>query len=780
MSSPINEVSIPIINSLDEALGKFILRPYSSNSQRNTLFVAESREIEDWGEEEFQILEGERYEYKLEWDEKWHGLRIRDSLILRKSTLTNGITGSIEPGLNTGKFPIYFIDEMDNDIAFIILEVQSVKLNYRTHYREMLNEVAEKSLDLLVDIRAPAQSRFIIDSNIDPSSIAQKFAFLNSLINSREFEDAIVQIVNNPYQIICNEEEAVPIQKGFRPNGKIIRELVHRNPRINVPETHPLYSTLSTIPASITKLKRVETVDVSENQFIKYAIEEFVGLLVNIETILLRKTKNEDKNLFKSVAQLKIKLLHFLDLDFFKEISSPNFLPLGSVVLQRRNGYREILQFWLKFHIAAQLIWKGGDDVFLGGKRDVAALYEYWVFFKLIEIMRNKFNFPLVQMKNLFEETSDGFSLKLKSGKALALEGNYDKLKRPLIIKFCYNRTFSRNSIINSDSKEINYPLEGAWTRRMRPDYTLSIWPQGISESTAEEQELIVHIHFDAKYRVEKISDFFGSDDESELDDSDTIPGGTSAKRADLLKMHAYRDAIRRTEGAYVIYPGSNVNKGIQWRGFHELLPGLGAFPLIPDSHESGNEISKFIDDVLIHCSNRISKRERESYHRYKIHNNSKELTAFNSISELENEFSTRIIPADEHKISVCVCKSESDFEFFCENGIYYFSLNTLEPKWNLWLNVIKSEHLLIISPKEFRISGLLRITDTRVEFNELQDSINIKFKSDYSYPMIVLKVELDNNFSNLQLEAENIFRSFSSLDEIPLLTTLTNIIFPK
>ena len=27
-------------------------------------------------------------------------------------------------------------------------------------------------------------------------------------------------------------------------------------------------------------------------------------------------------------------------------------------------------------------------------------------------------------------------------------------------------------------------------------------------------------------------------------------------KNADLLKMHAYKDAIRRTGGAYVLYPG--------------------------------------------------------------------------------------------------------------------------------------------------------------------------------------------------------------------------------
>ena len=41
--------------------------------------------------------------------------------------------------------------------------------------------------------------------------------------------------------------------------------------------------------------------------------------------------------------------------------------------------------------------------------------------------------------------------------------------------------------------------------------------------------------------------------------------------------MHAYKDAIRRTGGAYILYPGESE----EWRkiGFHEVIPGLGAFP---------------------------------------------------------------------------------------------------------------------------------------------------------------------------------------------------------
>ena len=35
------------------------------------------------------------------------------------------------------------------------------------------------------------------------------------------------------------------------------------------------------------------------------------------------------------------------------------------------------------YDLAAKLIWTGGEDVYGVGKRDIATLYEYWLFFIL-------------------------------------------------------------------------------------------------------------------------------------------------------------------------------------------------------------------------------------------------------------------------------------------------------------------------------------------------------------------------------------------------------------
>ena len=96
----------------------------------------------------------------------------------------------------------------------------------------------------------------------------------------------------------------------------------------------------------------------------------------------------------------------------------------------------------------------------------------------------------------------------------------------------------------------------------------------------------------------------------------------TTFKRIDLLKMHSYRDAIRRTGGAYILYPGSESKKLC---GFHELLPGLGAFSLRPESLNSGmRDITVFLRDLVKLLCDRISQWEQTGYYDYDIHVRSK------------------------------------------------------------------------------------------------------------------------------------------------------------
>ena len=52
-----------------------------------------------------------------------------------------------------------------------------------------------------------------------------------------------------------------------------------------------------------------------------------------------------------------------------------------------------------------------------------------------------------------------------------------------------------------------------------------------MQEAEAERLELLVHVHFDAKYRVENIEGLFGSDETEEVDEEQD----GNYKRQDLL-----------------------------------------------------------------------------------------------------------------------------------------------------------------------------------------------------------------------------------------------------
>lgn len=239
-------------------------------------------------------------------------------------------------------------------------------------------------------------------------------------------------------------------------------------------------------------------------------------------------------------------------------------------------------------------------------------MYEYWLFFKLLDVLSQKFHIPSKSKEELID-CSNELNLTLKQGKMIMLSGIYETDSRKLNICFSYNRTFSYTD---------NYQLSGSWTRNFRPDYTLTIWPGDIASEEAEREELITHIHFDAKYRIEQLflrdntnkNNDEVSDDLSEMKREEER--GTY-KRADLLKMHAYKDAIRRTGGAYILYPGTE-NQVIH--GFHEIIPGLGAFAISPkDYDKSIQAFLTFLDDVVDNFLNRTSLREKLAYHTYSV-----------------------------------------------------------------------------------------------------------------------------------------------------------------
>jgi len=591
----VEEAAVPFLSREGQRLGILIILP----TRTDTLMELSAAEAKQHGEEPIQFFEGCTYEYHLTLIDTATNYRLRQSGGIIPSKRHPQQMGRIDTRTQTGLFPLILEDADGTPVATAAVEVRSRKINYRTDYQHMLNDIGAKCSDLLLDMRTPMQTRMQPTMGEDPETIQHQFAFLRSILDSREFQEALQRLIAMPHRRLQAEETERDIRRGVRPSHQTLRQIASRNPRLPVPPSHPVAARMMglgiahpSVPAMVTMTQQRDTVDTPENRFVKHALTVYVDFLARMERALHATNQTTYKRLTTEVTRLREGLAETLSRDFFRDISAPTVLPLGSPVLQRKAGYREMLQAWLKFQLAASLSWEGGEDVFGAGKRDMAVLYEYWLFFQLLDVLQEQFALPHLS-EQVFHRDENRLGLRLKRGSQLEIRGTYAHDTCPLEMRFSYNRTFA----YTADPDRM-----GSWTRNMQPDYTLSMWPA--AGEGAEGEARSVHLHFDAKYRADQIEEVFGADQDGPEDlqaERQAERAGTY-KRADLLKMHAYRDAILHTKGAYVLYPGTvDVTWSLEQGA---VLPSIGALAIRPgaDGEVQGRQsLSDFLSAVVEH-----------------------------------------------------------------------------------------------------------------------------------------------------------------------------------
>ncbi|MBC6491385.1 DUF2357 domain-containing protein [Flavihumibacter stibioxidans] len=743
------------------------LRLWIEANRPDSLFDAEELAHEN-NEARFQLLEGCTYDYEIN-DSNYRLGDVGENIVQQHKRNTS--LGSIAPNIFVGTLSIPLLEKNSSqECCKIELEIQSVKAGYRDDYRDMLELITEKCTDLLLQASSPVSQHFDIDYTKDSQSIYQKFAFIKSVIGTNEFAEAVHRILTSPVTKWKETTEENDIRNARRFSNTNIKEILKGGKRTKIPHTHYLRNYgIETLPERITTIRKADSVDTPENRFIKHALEIFLKFCTDIN----KKAKEFGHKKMETESEILIQELdNQLHHTVFKQISRPNTLKLNSPILQRKEGYREVLRVWLMFDLAAKLVWTGGDDIYSGGKKDIATLYEYWLFFKLLDLFQSIFDIDPKDISELIKETSDGLNLQIKQGKFTALSGIYNSGARKLNVRFNYNRSFTGRK---------NYPDSGSWTTTLRPDYTLSFWPLGITEDEAEKQELIVHVHFDAKYKIAPIADYIEQNTENDLDEEKAENRKGIYKNADLLKMHAYKDAIRRTGGAYVLYPGG---KTINHKGFHEIIPGLGAFPVKPSKSDSGiGELKAFILEIIDHFLNRASQREKVAYRAFEIYK--KPPDSENIINEpLPEPFNTNrdLIP-DETFILVGYYKSTEQFSWITRNRLYNFRIGSAAGSLILDKETVSSKYLLLHTTGN-KVSGeLWKIVSIGPKVYSKDDLIKKGYPSPSQDNYLVIQLEpvTDPEFDNASWNFRNLKNySIARASAYPFTTSLTELMKNK
>ena len=275
---------------------------------------------------------------------------------------------------------------------------------------------------------------------------------------------------------------------------------------------------------------------------------------------------------------------------------------------------------------------------------------------------------------NEFISDKDGqLTINLKSGKQSCSRFLWNGPHASLCINLHYERSFSYNDQATHS---------GSYSRRFRPDYTLSIYPSGKNEAEAEKEGKVAYLHFDAKYRAEAIRSLFGDTEIQDNDLTDEKIANKSErtyKRGDLLKMHTYNDALRHTIGSYVLYPGTSNDDKNKMPKFHEIAPGVGAMVMKPGNEQCLESIQSFLTDIFEHQSDKFSQYRYLSDTTYRTHHDKPE-----TVEEDGNRYNI----ARKDALCVLLYMHQDNINTFKEHGFAYCRVDTANSDKALNLNL--------------------------------------------------------------------------------------------
>ena len=472
-----------------------------------------------------------------------------------------------------------FLDVTKDNINSIKIpiEVRSKKIDYFNQYSAMIADLSQHALSLIFEVNSPLYQEFELDSS-DKKTYYEDFMFLEYLFRDDNLPSIFEYLSKNLHSQLRNHVETVPISFASNVNQNTLKNIVSKPNKLFKSNADLLIvdKLNGYIPSELEQIKHEDVIDIPENRFFKY----FLELIHELVERLLESSKEgyiKDK-----LLSFRDEISYYLSNKFFNHISSMDYVPFNSQILQKKEGYREIFQYFLMLEFSFRLSWDEVNNQFKGFEKRLSELYEYWCYFKILKVL-NDLSVKKINFEDAFKINKDNWSISIKKGVQSAKRFKLFIQDCEIDVKLFYNLRFSDKSPYKS------------YSLAFKPDYTLLVSIGNYKH----------YIHFDAKYRSElEIIDFYNKIDASnkdldkEIDERDSLEEkDREFKDGDIYKMHTYKDSILKTEGSYVLYPGNKTKR------FYEsdlIIPSVGAFSLTPGNDDvEENNLEIFIKEVL-------------------------------------------------------------------------------------------------------------------------------------------------------------------------------------
>lgn len=481
----------------------------------------------------------------------------------------------------------------------LLVEVVPRKLAYHSDFVALLTQVSAEFAALLLQIDAGTAARFGIGSpeHVDPRAL---LFHLRRLMLSDELPQAVEHVLESGARQVRTAHELVdpsqvesidpnPIvlagaEARWQPGGPLARLFRGRT------------------PLSLSEVRRFETGDTLENRYVKAFLEELLVLVNSLERRL------REDNLSRAAREAHRwgdEVGEWLAHPLWQEVAALQDVPLNSQLLQKGRGYRDVLAADLTLQLGLQLPWERGAQLVEGLEgeiRPIDELYQYWCFFVLRDALRSVCGDEGIAAGSLLRWSRGRLRVHLRYGQKSRIRFLYRRTGGITAkIALYYNRQFSKRAAEH-------WYASGSYSADFRPDYSILIAP-----TDAEKRGEAHWLHFDAKYRLDaapwNAAFQAGDGRDSEGGVMNAAATGTVAgyRRENLDEMHAYRDAVLGSRGAFILYPGSGASHDAfirlpmrRYGPATTVIPSVGAFQLNPSLNAAQRqELESFLRSVI-------------------------------------------------------------------------------------------------------------------------------------------------------------------------------------
>ena len=453
------------------------------------------------------------------------------------------------------------------ELAGVHIDVASTKIG-SDGVSKLLQEVSELASSLIFGWRTPLGFHAAGDRSRQAAVPYHQLQFLRQVMiaerSGARLQDWLGMIERNPTRRFEPERPVVRVNRVRRLDQRAIQSVFTRLERlVPVPAGVAIAGSrladklligsppVKHFPEAVAAPRGRLSFDTPENRFVKHAVGECLALVYRfVDHPKLHRELKGDCRLMLGILE------EMAAAPFLAEAGRLTGFRAPTQALAKADGYRELFSFWGDLTAHVSLPSSAAETSRLLEGRDMATLYEYWAFIKILEAIvavtgSHPSGPPLLQRTELGESLIVGLATAVRAE-----------------ISVSFNRTYQRSS-------------GTAYSTPLRPDVTVRVG-----------EELYA---FDAKYRLTRF----------EIAETDADEDTTTYKRADLYKMHTYRDAITGLKSAFVVYPGAEFvffersgNKREDPSAI-TLRDGVGAVPLRPLEADPGSYLRVLLSVLL-------------------------------------------------------------------------------------------------------------------------------------------------------------------------------------